>query len=108
MNHQQIHPVLAQRLLAGEKSRELYKLIILAKIYPDDDDLSTQALAQFTTHTWAVDADDARRQLDQHWAATMPEGAELLYVLANAPAPGGIEEDSMMSAVKLGPRVIEG
>lgn len=96
MNYQQLHPAVAAKLLSGEKDRELYKLIILCKIYPEDGDISQQMLAQFTVCTFATDADDARMQLAGSWEETMPTGAILLFVLSNAPVPGSVEEGSMM------------
>lgn len=100
---QQLHPAIAQAILNGEKGKELYRIVYLAKVFPDLDDLSTVVLMQVTQHAFAVDADDIREQLRDN----LPEGvAEVLNVLGITTVQG-VEEESMIKVQQLGPRKLE-
>lgn len=95
-----VPPDQMEALLDGQKPKELYRVTWLAKVHPNDGDLSQVALAQVVAHLWAQDANEAYATFSNN----VPEDFPVLYLLAIGPV-AGIEEDSMLD-IKRGPRAV--
>lgn len=97
---EQLHPALAQQLIDEGKSKELYRLVWLSRVYPDDADAGKCIVVKCTGHLFATDANEAY----QLFSNNVPEDYPVWYLMMIGTVQG-VEEDSMLE-IKRGPRAI--
>lgn len=100
VNGLRIPPDQLEQLLDGKKPKELYQIVYLSKVHPDDGDLSQVALAQVVCHLFAQDVNEAYMLFSNN----VPEDFPVLYVGEIRPV-AGVSDDSMLE-IRRGPRAV--
>lgn len=107
---EQIHPVMAQQLLdqiqqQGEMAKQLYRIIYMSQVHPNDQDLSEVALVKVTLHHMASSMD----KFYDIFMANVPSLYPVLFVIAIAPVSPDIPEDGFLEVTTAitGPRSLE-
>ena len=101
---QSVQQLPAQAALAIEQriddgDRQLYRVMYISKVHPNDADLNMVAMVQCMLHLWATDAADAYALFSNN----VPEHYPVFVLISVAPVNPDIPEDSLLK-VERGPR----
>lgn len=95
----QVALAIEQRVEDGD--RQLYRVMYISKVHPDERDLNAIAMVQCTLHLWALDAADAYALFSNN----VPEHYPVFVLISIAPVNPDIPFDSMLDIAR-GPRAV--
>lgn len=88
-----------QKVADGDE--QLYRVIYISKVHPDDGDLNKVAMAQCTLHLFATDAAHAYALFSNN----VPEHYPVFVLVSVGPVSPDVPRDSMLEIVR-GPRAV--